>query len=232
MFIKYNFMATEKFGGAAAKHQSILAKLEKKLVEAFVNKIPKCIETYHLTYSTIVWSLLIVLFGYFATRNIQWLWGATVCVCLQYITDLFDGALGRKRNTGLIKWGYYMDHFLDFMFLCAVLISFWFILPEKYNLYLFFLLAIFGAFMVESYLKFAATNYFKITHLGLGPTEARIVFIIVYIVNIFFDRTFLSSLVPYIFVFTTVGLIYVVYKNQKEIWEMDMKEKKEQEKNK
>lgn len=222
-------MSNEKFGGAAEKYHSILAKWEKKFVYAFVDKIPKCIETYHLTYSTILWSVFIVLFGYLATYDIRWLWGAAVCVVLQYITDLFDGAVGRKRNTGLIKWGFYMDHFLDFIFLCSVLISFWFILPEKYNLYLFFLLAIFGAYMVDSYLRFAATNNFKITHLGLGPTEARLGFIIAYIVNILGDRTFLSSLVPYIFIFASLGLVYVVYKNQKEIWAMDMKIKKEHE---
>ncbi len=222
-------MEKEKFGGAAAKHHSILAKWEKKFVEAFVDKIPKSIETYHLTYSTILWSLLIVLFGYLATQNIHWLWGAAVCVALQYITDLFDGAVGRKRNTGLIKWGYYMDHFLDFVFLCSVLISFWFVSPEKYNLFLFFILAVFAAFMVESYLKFAATNHFKITHLGFGPTEVRIAFIIAYAVNILDDRTFLSSLIPYIFIFASIGLIYVVYKNQKEIWAMDMKVKKDNE---
>lgn len=225
-------MSKEKFGGAGEKYHSILAKCEKKLVYSFVDKIPKCIETYHLTYSTLLWSALIVLFGYLAVQNINWLWGAAVCVALQYITDLFDGAIGRRRNTGLIKWGFYMDHFLDFIFLCSVIISFWFVLPGTYNLYLFFLLAIFGAYMVDSYLRFAATNNFKITHLGFGPTEARIGFIIVYLSNIYGDRSFLSTLVPYLFVGASVGLIYIVYKNQKEIWAMDMKIKKELEENK
>jgi phosphatidylglycerophosphate synthase len=35
-------------------------------------------------------------------------YGMTVIV-FQYITDLLDGEIGRKRNTGLIKWGFYMD---------------------------------------------------------------------------------------------------------------------------
>jgi len=223
-------MTTEKFGGAGEKYQSLLSRFEKWFVTKFVDKIPKCIETYHLTYSSIIWSLLIVLFGFLATYNIHWLWGAAVCVLLQYITDLFDGAVGRKRNTGLIKWGFYADHFLDYIFLCSVLISFWFILPLKYNLILFFLFAILVGYMMDSYLRFAATNNFKIAHLGVGPTEARIAFIVVYILNILGNRTFLSTLVPYIFIFTALGLFYVVYKNQKEIWDLDMKIKKENEK--
>jgi phosphatidylglycerophosphate synthase len=221
-------MTAEKFGGAGAKHQSLLAKFEKKIVDAFVDKIPKGLETYHLTMMTVIWSLLIVLFGYLATFNIYWLSGAAVCVAFQYVTDLFDGAVGRRRNTGLIKWGFYMDHFLDFIFLCSVLISFWFISPKEYDLYLFFLLALFGAFMVESYLRFGATNNFKIAHLGFGPTEIRIGFIVVYALNIFLDRTFLSSLIPYLFAAAFIGLCYVVYATQKEIWEMDMKAKAEE----
>ena len=35
-------------------------------------------------------------------------------------TDSFDGALGRRRDTGIPKWGYYMDHLLDFVFMWCV----------------------------------------------------------------------------------------------------------------
>jgi hypothetical protein len=39
----------------------------------------------------------------------------------QWFTDCLDGALGRYRDTGIPKWGYYMDHFLDFVFMCIAL---------------------------------------------------------------------------------------------------------------
>jgi phosphatidylglycerophosphate synthase len=220
-------MAKEKFGGAGEKYQGFTAKAEEWFVHKVTPYVPKFIETYHLTYSTILWSVLIVVSGFLAMQNIQWLWVAAVCVFLQYVTDLLDGAVGRYRKTGLIKWGFYMDHFLDYIFLCSVLISYWFTLPDKYNLYLFFLLAIFGAFMVDAYLYFAATNKFKITHLKFGPTEMRAVFIFVYILNIYADRIFLSALLPYLFVFATLILIGGVYKNQQRVWKLDMKIKKE-----
>jgi len=222
-------MLEKNSSGVAEHYQSMVSRYERKLVYAMVDKVPKGIETYHLTLSTILWSLLIVLFGYLATFNIHWLWGSAVGVALQYITDLLDGAIGRKRNTGLIKWGFYMDHFLDYIFMCSVVISFWFVLPDKYNLFLFFLLAILGAYLVDAYLRFAATGNLKIAHLGFGPTEARIAFIIIYVLNILGNRTFLSTLIPYIFLFVFGGLCYVVYKNQKEIWELDMRIKAEQE---
>ncbi len=42
---------------------------------------------------------------------------------LQWFTDSFDGALGRHRDTGIPRWGFYMDHFLDFVFMCPVFIG-------------------------------------------------------------------------------------------------------------
>ena len=67
-------------------------------------------------------------------------------ITLQWLTDSLDGAIGRYRNVGLIRWGYYMDHFLDYIFLCSILIGYSLILPDNFKYLLFFLLAIFGVY--------------------------------------------------------------------------------------
>lgn len=93
----------EPFAGDKKVSISLFGKLEKKLVEKYVDKIPKKIETYHLTLSTLAWCAFIVLFGYLAGHyNTHWLWGTSIMIVFQYLTDLFDGAVGRHRNTGLI----------------------------------------------------------------------------------------------------------------------------------
>ena len=220
----------EKFAGDKKVGKSIFGNLEQKLVNKFVGKIPKGIETYHLTISTLVWCALIILFSFLAKYNINWLWGVSIMIVFQYITDLFDGAVGRLRNTGLIKWGYYMDHFLDYIFLCSILIGYSFILKDEYNT-LFFILVAFGAYMVNSYLAFAATNQFKISYLDIGPTEVRLIFIIANALIIFnYGNAHipLSSLLPYILVFAIAGLIWVVYDTQRYIWKKDMEQKNKQ----
>jgi len=214
----------EQFAGDKKVGFSLLGKWEKAVVNKYVAKIPSSVETYHLTLCTIVWSAGIVLFGWLATFNIHWLWFGSLFIVFQYVTDLFDGAVGRYRNTGLIKWGYYMDHFLDYIFLCSVLISYAFLLNDKYNS-LFFILAIFAGFMVESYLSFATTNRFKIEHLGIGPTEVRLLFIIINTLLIIFYKTYLAWVLPYVLVFSLCGLCFVVYKTQEKIWQADMEEK-------
>ena len=204
----------------------LFSKWEKKFVEKFTPKIPRQIETYHLTMSTVFWSLAIIAFGYLAKQvNIHFLWGTSIMIIGQYLTDLFDGAVGRYRKTGLIRWGYYMDHLLDYIFLCSILIGYSFLFNDRFNT-LFFILAIFGAFMVNSYLSFASTNEFKISYLRIGPTEIRLLFIIINTLLIFFHKTYLIGLLPGVMIFSLVGLCRVVYDTQKEIWELDMKNKK------
>jgi archaetidylinositol phosphate synthase len=216
----------EEFGGnKKVDHVSLLSVPEKKFITWATPKIPKSIGTHHLTYSTLVWSGLIILFGFLAADNINWLWGTSIMIFLQWLTDSLDGAVGRYRNTGLIKWGYYMDHYLDYVFLCSILIGYSFVIKDTYNI-LFFLLVTFGAFMVNSYLSFAATNKFKITYLRIGPTEVRLLFIIINILFIFFNKTYLAQTLPYVLIASLIGLNYIVYKTQKELWAEDMKNKK------
>jgi hypothetical protein len=59
---------------------------------------------------------LILLFSYWAARDLRWLWGVSAMIFMQYATDHYDGKLGKYRGTGLVRWGYYMDHLLDYFF--------------------------------------------------------------------------------------------------------------------
>jgi len=213
------------FAGDKKSGRSILASLEEKIKVWLLPKVPKQIETYHLTLATLIWSLLVIAFSFLARYNIKFLWLVSGIIICQYITDLLDGAIGRIRNTGLVKWGYYMDHFLDFLFLCAILIGYAFIIPDHYKYMLFFIMALFCGFMVNSFLSFMATNEFKIEYFGIGPTEIRLLFIIVNVLLSIFGRTYLAFSLPYVLFFSTLILFITVYKTQKKIWEIDMKEK-------
>jgi phosphatidylglycerophosphate synthase len=215
------------FAGDKKKGRSILGRVEIKLRDWMVPLVPKSVETYHLTYTTIVWSLLIILFGFLANiYSIHWLWAISLMIVLQYVTDLLDGQIGRVRKTGLIKWGYYMDHFLDYMFLCSILIAYSILLPDEFKYLLFFILAIFGGFMINAFLGFAVTNEFKISYLGIGPTEVRLIFILINTAIIIFGKTYMAPALPFILAFAVFGLCLTVYRTQKYIWKMDMKIKK------
>ncbi len=218
-------MKFKGFAGDEKMGKSAVSFVEDKLARFLVKLVPKWIQTYHLTLTTIFWSLLVIIFGYLSEKNINWLWGSSVMIICQYLTDLVDGKVGKQRNTGLIRWGYYMDHFLDYVFLCSILIGYSFIITDFSRQLLFFILAIFGAFMVNSFLSFAATNEFKIAYLKIGPTEVRILFVVINTLLIF-GKVYAKFVIPYILIFALLGLIVVVFRTQKYIWELDMKRKK------
>lgn len=217
-------MTKESFAGDKKVGQSILHNIEQKLIKWGTPKIPKWLETWTLTYMTGLWAIGALIFGYLAQYNIHWLWGMSAMIIMQYITDLFDGAVGRLRNTGLIKWGYYADHFLDYIFMSSLLIGYSFFMPDRFGI-LFFLMMIYGAFMVNSFISFAATNQFQISYLGFGPTEARIGFIAVNTMIILMGKVFLAQFLPHLLVVAFILLCVVVYKNQKILWDMEMGDK-------
>ncbi|MBI2038088.1 MAG: hypothetical protein HYT15_04150 [Candidatus Magasanikbacteria bacterium] len=218
----------ENFAGDKKIGKPLFHKLEQKFIGVCVPKIPAWIQSYHLTLSTLLWSFLIIVFGYLAGKyNINWLWGTTVMIVAQYITDSLDGSLGKYRKMGLVRWGFYMDHFLDYIFLCALLIGYSFIFSDKYNT-LFFILATYSGFMVNSYLSFSTTNQFRISYFKIGPTEIRLGFIITNFLVIFsHDKVPLANLLPFIFIFSLVGLGVVIYKTQKVMWKKDRENNKD-----
>ena len=216
---------TEEFAGAHKTNNSFLAPLERRLAPLVIPRIPDWLETQHLTMLTLVWSLLILGFSYLAATEIRWLWGVSLMIFFQYITDHYDGKLGKFRNTGLVRWGYYMDHLLDYFFLCSVIIGYAFILPEKSRYQLLFLLAVFAAFAVSAFLAFSATDRLTISYLKLGPTEFRVALIVINSLLILFGTRYMISGLKYVNAGAVVGLCFVVYRTQKSIWQIDMRDK-------
>ena len=213
------------FQGDKKVGASFLAPWENRLKAWLLPRVPKQIETYHLTLSTIIWCMVIIAASFLAKHNMHWLWLSSAMIAMQYLTDLLDGAVGRQRDTGLVKWGYYMDHFLDYIFLCSILIGYSLLLPDAFKYRLFFIMAFFGAFMVNSFLSFAATSEFKISYLGIGPTEVRIVFILVNTALILLGKTYMLRALPYVLCGATFGLFVTVYRTQRELWDIDMRAK-------
>jgi len=201
----------------------LLTRPENSLKNWAVPKIPRGIETHHLTLMTLLWSLMNVILAFYAKENLQVLWLVSLMILLQYVTDLFDGELGRRRNTGLVKWGFYMDHFLDYLFLCSLVFVGYMISPAGLEIWYFALLVILGAFMVGSYLAFAATNEFQIYYFRIGPTEMRVVFILINTFIIFFGTRSFKILLPAVVLLCCAGLVVYTYQIQKKLWQVDIR---------
>ncbi|MCK4913908.1 MAG: CDP-alcohol phosphatidyltransferase family protein [Planctomycetes bacterium] len=220
-------MNSQTFNGdKKAPMKSLLARYERKFIDSNITKFPAWIQGYHLTLMTIPLSIGLVVFGYLAKNNLNWLWLSSLVLFLQWFTDSFDGALGRHRDTGIPKWGFYMDHFLDFVFMSSVFLGYSFLFEGLNKVLVFFMVPAFGCLMVSSFLAFGATGEFKITYLRTGPTEIRIGFIILNCLVIILGIGFMEKALIYIFVVFIVALCVVIYRTQKYIWNIDMQSRK------
>ncbi len=219
-------MIKQPFNGDRKIGASLFHRPEKRFIAWAVPRIPVWLRSHHLTLASIPISIFIISFSYLAHLHIGWLWAVSILIVLQWLTDSLDGAVGRARNEGLVRWGYYMDHFLDYIFLASILIGYMLLLPDHYKYMYFFILAILSAFMVNSYLSFSATNEFRISYWGIGPTEVRLAFILINTFLIILGKTYIAGSLPWILGASFLGLCAVIYCTQKRIWKIDMNNKK------
>jgi len=220
---------TQTFAGATKTNTSFLTPLERRLAIRVLPRIPNWLQTYHLTMMTLLWSGLILFFSFLAARNLRWLWMVSVMVFLQYVSDHYDGKIGKYRNTGLVRWGYYMDHLLDYVFLCSIIVGYSFILPDKSRYQILIMLAIFAGYEVSTFLSFGATDKLKISFLKLGPTEFRLAVIVINALLVEYGTRKMVNGLKYVNIGAAIVLAVMVYNTHKTIWEMDMKEKKQAE---
>ncbi|HCJ52334.1 MAG: hypothetical protein A2898_05275 [Candidatus Kerfeldbacteria bacterium RIFCSPLOWO2_01_FULL_48_11] len=199
--------------------------LEQCWIGFILPRVPKYLNTVNLTLATILWSGLLILFGRFGHQHTYWLWAVSGLIIAQYFTDSLDGAIGRYRRNGLVKWGHYMDHLLDFVFLCAIIISYQYLLPQ-YSQWFIVLFGLLGSLMISSYLMFGMTNKFQMSYGQIGMIEFRIGVIIINALIIFIGPGFLRWLLPFMSLVIFFLLIWGVYRAQGVARQMDLENKR------
>ena len=215
-------------GDVKAPIVSPLAKAEDRFIQYWLPRFPAWVHGNHLTWMTLPWSAIVVLSGWLGQYSLHWLWLSSLMLVLQWFTDSFDGKLGKLRGLGLRRWGYFMDHFLDYVFMACVMGHYAFLVSDHAVVWFFILVPLYGAFEVNSWLEFGATGTFRITYLFVGPTEVRLLFVIINVAIIFVGTAWLEATMPYALTALTVMICVVVYGTQKRIWAMDMAEKAKQ----
>lgn len=215
-------MANGEFAGDKKHGQSVLGPAERRFIDWAIPKIPQPIMSHHLTALTALWSALIVLFGWLSIGNLAWLHGVSVMVFLQWLTDSLDGSLGKYRKQGLVKWGFFADHFLDLIFAGSIVIAYSFLVEAWWLEFLFLiLLLVTCATMAVSFLSFAATNQFQIAYYGIGPTEIRIGYIVLNTFVFFAGTAIFSWGVPVIVALNVVALGVLVAQTSRSLWAID-----------
>ena len=183
---------------------SLLNPSEKVILRALARRIPLFVTSDHLTAIGVV-GAVIVLVGYaLTTYSPAWLWLANAGFFINWFGDSLDGTLARFRNQQRPLYGFYIDHNLDCV--CAFLM----VLGAGMSAYMSLtvaLLIIVPYFMLDVFVMINAhlKNEFQLTFAKLGPTELRLIIILVNACFFFFP-----SLQTWSYTFSLFGHNYTL----------------------
>ena len=150
---------------------------------------------------------------------------------MQWIFDCLDGAIGRLRKEGFVRWGFYMDHLFDYFFMASIVFGFWILFPQL-KTEIFFLFFLFGSFMVNFFLLYSSVKdkepNLAVSFGFFSPIEFRLLIILFNTLFCFFEipmRRFISNYLIYLNGFLLFILVIVIYSCQKKVNDFDIADK-------
>ncbi len=159
---------------------------EKKIVKSIAKRLHPFFTPNRLTLISFVASFLTGLSYFLARFSKWWLIAASFFLIIVWWGDSLDGAVARIRKITRERFGYYLDHIVDMIGVFFIVLGM--SLSTGMNGILAFGLLI-GYYLVciNTFLAAYTHNKFKLAYGNLGPTEIRIVMIIINTVILFFE---------------------------------------------
>ena len=157
---------------------SVLNALEKKVLVWLAQRQPRWVTSDMLTYIGVFGAVVIAVGYILASRNINFLWLSSLGFIINWYGDSLDGTLARVRNTQRPIYGYYLDHTVDainevMIFVGVGLSGLMHLEIALLALVMYLLMTI--NVSINAHLK----KEFKLTYASMGPTEFRIIMMII-----------------------------------------------------
>lgn len=157
---------------------SVLNALEKKVLVWLAERQPKWVTSDILTYLG-TFGAVVIATGYILSAwNINFLWLSSLGFIINWYGDSLDGTLARVRKTQRPIYGYYLDHTIDainevMIFVGVGLSGLMHLEIALLALVMYLLMTI--NVSINAHLK----KEFKLTYAKMGPTEFRIIMILI-----------------------------------------------------
>jgi len=167
---------TGKYGDHVREHRSLLMAAEKRFLVWVAERMPRQVNSDHLTAVGIA-GMFVAGLGYWAARwDERALLVVVGAIVVNWFGDSLDGTLARVRNCQRPRYGYYVDHVIDIvgvLFLLGGLALSGYVTP----LLAVGLLAGFLMVSAEAYLATHALGVFRLSFMRIGPTELRLLLV-------------------------------------------------------
>ena len=156
------------------QHNSILAAAEKRALIWMATRLPRWVNSDHLSglgLASMAGAGLAFVLA--ASDPVAGASLVVLCLLLNWFGDSLDGTLARVRDQQRPRYGYYVDHVID---LAGTAMLFAGLAASGYMSPAIAALVVAAFFMVsaETYLATHSRGVFKMAFLGVGPTELRI----------------------------------------------------------
>ena len=154
-------------------HRSLLAAAEKQLLIAIAARLPRFVNSDHLTLLALVAMGVAGLAFGLARFDVRSLWIVVVALAVNWFGDSLDGTLARVRRVERPRYGFYVDHVVDIAgatMLFAGLAASGFMHP----LIALGLLVAYLLVTAEVFLATGVLGVFRMSFAGVGPTELRL----------------------------------------------------------
>lgn len=216
---------------------SILNAAEKKVLVWLAERQPSWMTSDILTYLGTFGAVVIAVGYILSSYDMNWLWLSSLGFVINWYGDSLDGTLARVRNSQRPIYGYYLDHTVDAVNELIIVLGIG--LSGMVHLSLALLiLALYFMLTVNVSINAHLKKEFRLTYAKMGPTELRIIMIIVNTVLVLipsigtFSHTFMLwgheltvRTMDYVaaFIFLALLLIYLteIVKDAKEYARLD-----------
>jgi archaetidylinositol phosphate synthase len=163
---------------APRSKQFLLAVPEQRVLEWIARRLPRRILPDHLTALGVLAAIGIAAAYALSNGDRTWLWAASALLVVHWLGDSLDGTLARVRRIERPTYGYYLDHLVDAVATALIGIG----LGLSPYMLLATGLVIVIAYLVLSINTYLETYAFGVFTLGygrVGPTEARLLLVVV-----------------------------------------------------
>ncbi len=157
---------------------SVLNGIEKEILVWLAERQPRWVSSDMLSFIGFLGAVIIAAGFVLSNFGVEWLWLSSLGLVINWYGDSLDGTLARVRNTQRPIYGYYVDHTIDcinegLMFVGVGLSPFVHLdlALMVYALYLIMTINV----SINAHLK----GEFRLTYAKMGPTEFRLLIIVI-----------------------------------------------------
>lgn len=157
---------------------SFLNAAEKKALIWLAHRQPRWMTSDILTYIGVAGAAICAL-GYFLSNyNLYWLWLSSLGLVINWYGDSLDGTLARVRQLQRPKYGFFIDHSLDAITVCLMILGGGLSAIFKMEVAMMILIA-YLVLSIYTYVCTIIKDEFLLTYGGgFGPTEFRLAIIL------------------------------------------------------